>query len=574
MGMNRRWNMKVFELHNINGIITPPENDDVYVDTEESEITMKKYPFDQSDMIGEDITEENILEIDLAELVSDSSLIDAITDPSNWNYKQGNESKILVNTTDDDVILTFKSVTQATFDLPTDETRWVLKFDLKTDPSAYRNMFYFDGVPDTEGDVRYGYGIDIPVKGNPHLESITENTMNGGETISQTVADEQYFTGQDYMPVVLTRWDDVYTLYYDNRYMITIPTEDESINRIGIYTWSGAQASIKNPELYIIDSDSEATNIIIKGVGNEGSGNEGSGSQGSGNEGSGSQGSGNEGSGSQGSGNEGSSGQGSGNEGGNESGNNSNEPAIQSISKQAQPFNPVPDDTIPTINIANLTPDASFPTSISNTSNWLNNSITIDTTTDIVITNATENSENALALYNFESNAERWILTFDVWLEEIADSSLGTYNIVGDSIMFDGGRRPEYNYTYSLKRAWNGPTEFLSPREGYEGEYFAYQPLFIQHSIMPIETNIPVILVRWDDVYTLYLNNEIMYTIPAENAANVFGFKTIYSKMKIINPELFYLSEIPEYAESNAVNVFITTTTGSGTHEPTSPTKP
>ena len=539
MGMNRRWNMKVFELHNINGIITPPENDDVYVDTEESEITMKKYPFDQSDMIGEDITEENILEIDLAELVSDSSFIDAITDPSNWNYKQGNESKILVNTTDDDVILTFKSVTQATFDLPTDETRWVLKFDLKTDPSAYRNMFYFDGVPDTEGDVRYGYGMDIPVKGNPHLESIIENTMNGGEIISQTVADEQYFTGQDYMPVVLTRWDDVYTLYYDNRYMITIPTEDESINRIGIYTWSGAQASIKNPELYIIDSDSEATNIIIKGVGNEGSGS-----------------------------------QGSGNEGGNESGNNSNEPAIQSVSKQEQPFNPVPDDTIPTINIANLTPDASFPTSISNTSNWLNNSITIDTTTDIVITNATENSENALALYNFESNAERWILTFDVWLEEIADSSLNTYNKVGDSIMFDGGRRPEYNYTYSLKRAWDGPTAFLSPREGYEGEYFAYQPLLIQHSTMPIETNIPVILVRWDDVYTLYLNNEIMYTIPAENAANVFGFETIYSKMKIINPELFYLSEIPEYAESNAVNVFITTTTGSEAHEPTKPIKP
>lgn len=263
MGMNRKWNMKVFELHDSQGggsTITPvDENTNVVVDTTQAEITMQKYPFDD---ILDEIDSNDILEVNLSSLTANTEIISDILNPQSWKYRTGDALKLNANLNEN--ALTFNSVVLATYDIPTNAQRWVLKFDLKTNPSSYRSFFYFAGVESTETEVFYGYGMDVPNVSNPHLESITsDEVLYQGETISQTVADEQYFTGQDYMPVVLTRWDDTYTLYYDNRYMITIPMTDVSINRIGFYSWGGSNSIIKNPEFYIIESDENAANILI-----------------------------------------------------------------------------------------------------------------------------------------------------------------------------------------------------------------------------------------------------------------------------------------------------------------------
>lgn len=273
MGMNRKWNMKVFELHDSDGgqgggdqgnVPETPINDDVYVDTSSSSIIMSKYPFTAEGMLPPDVDPSSILEINLSDLTKDPAFTSYVMDVTNWHFMQGNSSNIQVDT--DNNKLTFKSVTRALLDLPTDSPKWVLKFNLKTDKIFFRNFLYFDGVEDeTQTAVRYQYGMDIPRQGYPHLEHITNIVQNNydAEVVEQTIADEQYFTGSYAMPVVVTRWNNVYTLYYDNRYMITIPTENDTLNRIGFWSWSSSKAEVTDMELYIIDNDSEATNIII-----------------------------------------------------------------------------------------------------------------------------------------------------------------------------------------------------------------------------------------------------------------------------------------------------------------------
>ena len=271
--MNRKWNMRVFELHDSDGsqgesgqgnIPEVPINDDVYVDTSGSSIIMSKYPFTAEGMLPPNVDPSSILEINLSDLTKNPDFTNYVMDATNWHFMQGNSSNIQVDTNNNS--LTFRSVTKAFLDLPTDSPKWVLKFNLKTHRILFRNFFYFDGVEDeTQTTIRYQYGIDVPGQGYPHLEHITNVGTNyfDAEVVDQTIADEQYFTGSYAMPVVVTRWNNVYTLYYDNRYMITIPTENDTLNRIGFWSWSGSQADVTDMELYIIDNDSEATNIII-----------------------------------------------------------------------------------------------------------------------------------------------------------------------------------------------------------------------------------------------------------------------------------------------------------------------
>ena len=265
MGMNRKWNMRVFELHDPNGspggntIPTPPTNDDVYIDTSTSSIIMSKYPFTAEGMLPEGADTSSILNINLSDLTQDPDFLSYFMDKDNWHFIEGDANKL--NVQGNNQTMMYSSVVQAFLDLPTDAPRWVLKFDLHTNPSLYRSFFLFDGIDDTEHTAtRYKYGMDIPSTGYPHLQHITDDTW---EIIDNTIADEQYFTGETDMPVIVTRWDNTYTLYYDNRYMITIPTENDTLNRIGIWTWSGSNTYIKNPELYIIDDDSSASNVLI-----------------------------------------------------------------------------------------------------------------------------------------------------------------------------------------------------------------------------------------------------------------------------------------------------------------------
>lgn len=267
MGMNRKWNMKVFELHDSDADTVTPiseteQNDDVFVDTKTSTISMKKYPFSVENAFGENVSQEDVLTINLSELTPDENLLENITNTNNWKFNQGNASNIII-TDDNDTIFKFQSVVKAIYDIPTEATRWIFKFDLLSDRVNFRDFIYFDGTDDTETSVNYAYGIDVPSTGYPRLEHIINYNTFKAETIANTIADEQYFTGADYMSVILSRWDDTYTLYYDNRYMITIPTEQDSINRFGIWTWSGATTYIKNPTLYVIEDNSDAEYVFI-----------------------------------------------------------------------------------------------------------------------------------------------------------------------------------------------------------------------------------------------------------------------------------------------------------------------
>ena len=266
MGMNRKWNMRVFELHGAENATKPSVIDDesigneIAMDTQASGISMQKYPFDFSEIKSN----ENAVTIKMSDLTANETFETDISNISQWSFVEGNPSKMSMSTQNDDIIIAFFSVVKAIFNIPSESTRWVLQFDLLTDPSTYRSFFYFDGVADSDNGVRYQYGIDIPGTGYPHLEEFTEyDTFTQTNRIENTIADEQYFTGEDYMPITVTRWDNIYTLYYDSRYMITIPTENDSINRIGFWTWSGSQTRVKNPKFYEIENDSDATNIII-----------------------------------------------------------------------------------------------------------------------------------------------------------------------------------------------------------------------------------------------------------------------------------------------------------------------
>ena len=136
MGMNRKWNMKVFELHDSDGsqggnVPTPPTNDDVYVDTSSSSVIMSKYPFTAEGMLPPDADPSSILEINLSDLTKDPDFTSYVMDVTNWHFRQGSASNINTNT--DDNKLTFNSVVQAFLDLPTESDKWVLKFNLKTD---------------------------------------------------------------------------------------------------------------------------------------------------------------------------------------------------------------------------------------------------------------------------------------------------------------------------------------------------------------------------------------------------------------------------------------------------------
>lgn len=268
MGMNRKWNMRVFELHdsdkdNIAPVSETDTNKDVYVDTAVTTISMQKYPFSASAVFGDDVDDEDVLTIDIKDLTADADFNANITDKSNWFFKEGHTGNIQIAEENGDTILNFISVVTGIYDMPTETTRWVLQFDLKTDPRLYRNFIFFDGVD--EHEVRYGYGMDIPSVSYPHLDRIIsiEGAAHQSEGIENTYADEQYFTGADYMSVTICRWDNIYTLYYDNRYMITVPTEETSINRFGVWTWSSSHTLIKNPQLFIIDNDADTTYVMI-----------------------------------------------------------------------------------------------------------------------------------------------------------------------------------------------------------------------------------------------------------------------------------------------------------------------
>ena len=269
MGMNRKWNMKVFEYHDLNGESSTPHSPDngiepmppvneVHTDASTRTVTMMKAPFDFS----ENKADPNILSIDLTNATPDADFLSQITNIENWKFQQGWSQRISI-TTEDDVIIKFTSVVRAVCDFAENEKRWVLKFDYLTDPSLYRSNVLFDGVPDSDRDTKYQYGMDIPRTGYPRLEVSTED---GYEIVEGTQADEQYFTGQDYMSVSIMRWDDVYTLLYDDRYLLTIPTDNDSINRIGVWAWSGSSTTIRNPKLYIINDDTESDNVMIEGL--------------------------------------------------------------------------------------------------------------------------------------------------------------------------------------------------------------------------------------------------------------------------------------------------------------------
>lgn len=269
MGMNRKWNMKIFELHESDADIVPAineveTNDSVFVDTTSATISMKKYPFSAETAFGENVSADDIATISVSDLTANANFTTSIANTSNWNFQQGNASKIVV-TTGNDTVFKFMSVVRAFYDIPTETTRWLLKFDLKSDPISFRDFIYFDGVDDSETSVNYAYGIDIPSTGYPRLEHILDYDSFETEKVDDTIADEQYFTGQDYMPVMICRWDNIYTIYYDNRYMITVPIEEGSVNRFGVWTWSGAITLIKNPTLYLIDNDSDASYVFVMG---------------------------------------------------------------------------------------------------------------------------------------------------------------------------------------------------------------------------------------------------------------------------------------------------------------------
>ena len=269
MGMNRKWNMKIFELHESDSDIVPAisdveTSDSVYVDATTATITMKKYPFSAETAFGEDISSDDILTINVSDLTPNTDFSADMANISNWNFKEGNSSKIVV-TTDNDTVFKFMSVVRAFYNIPTETTRWLLKFDLKSDPTSFRDFVYFDGTTDSDASANYAYGIDIPSTGYPRLEHIIDNDTLEAEKIESTFADEQYFTGQDYMPVMICRWDNIYTIYYDNRYMITVPVEEGSVNRFGLWTWSGATTFVKNPTLYLIDDDSNKSYVFIMG---------------------------------------------------------------------------------------------------------------------------------------------------------------------------------------------------------------------------------------------------------------------------------------------------------------------
>ena len=267
MGMNRKWNMKIFELHESDADVVPSvdeteTSDNVFVDTTTTAISMKKYPFSAESAFGENVSSDDILTINVNSLTADTDFSTNITNIRNWHFKEGVSSRMVV-TTEDDTIFKFMSVVKTFYDIPTESTRWLLKFDLKSDPTSFRNFVYFDGADDSATSVNYAYGIDIPSTGYPRLEHITDYDKFETERIEDTIADEQYFTGQNYMPVMICRWDNIYTIYYDNRYMITVPVDEGSLNRIGVWTWSGATTFIKNPTLYIIDDDSEKSYVFI-----------------------------------------------------------------------------------------------------------------------------------------------------------------------------------------------------------------------------------------------------------------------------------------------------------------------
>ena len=270
MGMNRKWNMKVFELHENDGGNTPvghvdpipPVNptDEVHTDTTTREITMIKAPFDFS----EAKEQEGTVSINIDTLTPDSSFAENFFDASKWKFIEGSERLLSADTENNE--MTFSSRVKAVFDMPTEAKRWVFTCDYHSDPNSFRTYLGFDGVADTDTTMRYAYGMDIPRTGNPHLDKIMRDPETENGIVEATVADEMFFTGQDYMKVIITRWDDTYTICYDNRYMITIPTEDDSVNRLGIWSWSGSWTKIKDPQLCIIDDDTEASGIIIEGL--------------------------------------------------------------------------------------------------------------------------------------------------------------------------------------------------------------------------------------------------------------------------------------------------------------------
>lgn len=264
MGMNRKWNMKVFELHDDNGEEQIPSSDpidEIGVDTGTRSIVMTKAPFDFSEIKESSKTKI----IDINELVADQEVNTAFYDTSKWNYIEGSNNKPYITADAQNAVVTLTTLIRTTFDIGSNSTRWVITFNQLTDSSHYRSFFYFDGCPD-DIITRYGYGMDIPQVGNPHLERTTGANYSKTIPIEGTTADEQYFTGEYAMPVVLVRWDDTYTLLYDNRYLLTIPTEQVSENRIGFWTWSTSTTKIYDFNFYPIDDDSDATNIVIAGI--------------------------------------------------------------------------------------------------------------------------------------------------------------------------------------------------------------------------------------------------------------------------------------------------------------------
>lgn len=270
MGMNRKWNMKIFEYHDLNGESSTPSSshneiepmtpvDEVHTDASTRAVTMMKAPFDFSG----NKADPNILSIDLTNATPDADFLSQITNRENWKTQERISGDVLITSQDDDVIIKFTSVIRAVCDFAENEKRWLLQFDYLTHPSLYRSFVLFDGVSGSDQDTKYQYGIDVPRTGYPRLEVTAQDEA---EIVEGTQADEQYFTGQDYMSVSIMRWDDVYTLLYDDRYLLTVPTDNDSVNRVGVWAWSGSSTTIKNPKLYIIDDDTESDNVMIEGL--------------------------------------------------------------------------------------------------------------------------------------------------------------------------------------------------------------------------------------------------------------------------------------------------------------------
>ena len=209
-----------------------------------------------------------------------------------------------------------------------------------------------------------------------------------------------------------------------------------------------------------------------------------------------------------------------------------------------------------------MTPDSTFITSIIDKTNWSNQDIEIDTEDEIIIHNKTTVEDNAPAVYNFDTDATRWVFSCDIYLTADADSNSATYATASNSFLFDASHAPEYDYTYRIEKIYSNPINFFAPtyyhnpEQSLDGSYMAYMPLNANSSNLPTETRVSLILTRWDNTYTLYLNDAVMWTIPTKDPVNAIGLITRYDMLQLINPTLYILDD-----ESDATNIFIETTT-------------